>query len=86
MAPPEISGNFTDILLKTIYRTVVLSMHFFKMLAGKTLEEKKMNIKYFLLWLPMKEISGYLTRKLFKTIYRTVRLSTHIFEIFAGKP
>ena len=85
MAPPEISGNFTEILLKTIYRTVVLSTHFFKMLAGKPLEEKKIKIKYFLLLLPMKEISGYLTRKLFKTIYRTVILSTHIFKILAGK-
>ena len=56
------------------------------MLAGKPLEENIKKIKYFLLWLPLKEISGYLTKKLFKTIfYRTVILSMHIFEILAGK-
>ena len=81
----EISGNVTKKLFKTLYRTVILITHIFKILAGKPVEKRIKKIKCFLLH-PLKEIPGNVTKRWFKTLYRTVILSTHIFKILAGKP
>jgi hypothetical protein len=35
----EISGNYAEILSKTMYRIVILSTHLFRILTGKPVEE-----------------------------------------------
>jgi hypothetical protein len=35
----EISGNYSKIFCKTMYRTVIISTHIFRILTGKPVEE-----------------------------------------------
>ena len=47
--PPldEILENYTEILVKTIYITGILSTHIFKIIVGKPVEENIKKINYF---------------------------------------